>query len=303
MARMLSELPPPPVGKTGWPWTTETAPSIYGPRRSWPKLTVVTPSFNQGRFIEETIRSVLLQNYPNLEYFVIDGGSSDQSVEIIEKYSPWIDYWVSEKDGGQGNAINKGFAKATGELLGWLNSDDAYYPDAFGNIIRSSVDLPEYVAYVGSCDRVTPAGELLSTVKPRNLTAEGLANWFLGGFFYQPACFFRRDVFERVGQVCEKYENAMDVELWMRLVTVGEFRALDEKIAYAKIHPDMKTTSNVPRRDAETVAVAISHGYPEAAVNRMNAFAKHYLRTQASERMLIHALVRKIRSRLSAFLP
>src|ERR1700738_1526878 len=110
---------------TGWPWTTETPrlPAVRPDGSRWPRITIVTPSFNQGQFIEETIRSVLLQGYPNLEYIIIDGGSTDNTVEIIKKYEPWIACWVSEKDRGQSDALNKGFARATGQILAWLCSD------------------------------------------------------------------------------------------------------------------------------------------------------------------------------------
>src|SRR5262245_9999832 len=106
----LAELPKPPSGKNGWPWTEESSrlPESKPGTGSWPRITIVTPSFNQGRFLEEAIRSILLQGHPNLEYFVLDGGSVDGSVEIIEKYSQWLDFWVSELDHGQSAAINRG---------------------------------------------------------------------------------------------------------------------------------------------------------------------------------------------------
>jgi glycosyltransferase involved in cell wall biosynthesis len=122
----LAELPSPPPDKTGWPWTVETPP--LPPARpdgsAWPRISIVTPSYNQGQFIEETIRSVLLQGYPDLEYMIIDGGSTDQSVEIIRKYEPWLTYWVSEKDRGQSHAISKGLDNSNGEIFQWINSDD-----------------------------------------------------------------------------------------------------------------------------------------------------------------------------------
>lgn len=299
MKGLLEEIPEPPVGRTGWPWTTQTALAA-GEGVSWPRISIVTPSFNQGQFIEETIRSVLLQNYPNLEYFIIDGGSTDGSLDIIKKYAPWVSYWVSEKDDGQGNAINKGFAMATGDILAWLNSDDVFYPEALASAAQHMKAAPGYVAYVGVCDRIGLKGEVLSTVEPRNLTGAGIANWFFEGFFYQPACFFRRDTFEEIGGINEAFENALDIDLWLRLIDKGRFRSMGERIAFAKIHEDMKTMRNVPLRDAETAALAILHGHRQAAVNRMRAFAKHYAQTEASERVLFKALVQRIRSRLKA---
>jgi len=121
-------------GQKGWPWTEEVHAGIYGAKKQWPKISIVTPSYNQGQFIEETIRSILLQNYPNLEYIIIDGGSSDNTVEILKKYEPWISLWVSEKDSGQANAINKGIKKCSGDIFNWINSDDYLAPIALYNV-------------------------------------------------------------------------------------------------------------------------------------------------------------------------
>lgn len=122
----LAELPPPPPDKTGWPWTEETAslPETMPDGSPWPRISIVTPSYNQGQFIEETIRSALLQGYPNLEYIIIDGGSTDNSVEIIKKYESWLAYWVSEKDRGVYDAMNKAIKYATGDWLYFLGADD-----------------------------------------------------------------------------------------------------------------------------------------------------------------------------------
>jgi glycosyltransferase involved in cell wall biosynthesis len=129
----LTELPPPPPGKTGWPWTEESPqlPDTMPDGRPWPKISIVTPSLNQGQFIEETIRSVLLQGYPNLEYIIMDGESTDCSIDIIRKYEKWLGYWSAEKDRGQADALNKGFSKSTGSICVYLNSDDLFLPQAF----------------------------------------------------------------------------------------------------------------------------------------------------------------------------
>ncbi|MDX8391438.1 MAG: glycosyltransferase family 2 protein [Mariprofundaceae bacterium] len=126
-------LPDPPDGRSGWPWDTPPAapiPECMPDGRAWPKISIVTPNYNYGHYIEETIRSILLQGYPNLEYIVMDGGSTDGSLDVIGKYEKWITHWVSEKDRGQAHAINKGFARATGDLLLWINSDDVLFAGA-----------------------------------------------------------------------------------------------------------------------------------------------------------------------------
>ncbi|MBD2114431.1 MULTISPECIES: glycosyltransferase family 2 protein [Cyanophyceae] len=125
---LLSDLPAPPSGKTGWPWTKQGEPlaeqMLDGPE--YPRISIVTPSYNYGQYIEETIRSVLLQGYPNLEFIIIDGGSTDETLDIISSYEPWLSFWCSEPDEGQTDAINKGFERCTGDIFVWLNADDAY---------------------------------------------------------------------------------------------------------------------------------------------------------------------------------
>lgn len=138
----LKELPPPPQDKTGWPWTRESPQllDVMPDRTPWPPITIVTPSYNQAEYIEETIRSVLLQGYPNLEYIVIDGGSTDSSVRVIKKYARWINSWMSEKDQGQSDALNKGFSLSNGELLTYLNSDDIFLPKVLRTVALSYVE-------------------------------------------------------------------------------------------------------------------------------------------------------------------
>lgn len=148
----LDDLPSPPQNKVGWPWTEQS--EILSDRMpdgsEWPRISIVTPSYNYGRFIEETIRSVLLQGYPNLEYIIIDGGSTDDTIEIIKKYQLWLTYWISEPDQGQTDAINKGFAICSGDIFTWFNADDSYNSS---NTLRAIVKYYQegYELIVGEC--------------------------------------------------------------------------------------------------------------------------------------------------------
>jgi glycosyltransferase involved in cell wall biosynthesis len=132
----LAELPPPPPGKTGWPWTEECPqlPDTRPDGSPWPRITIVTPSYNQGEFIEETIRSVLLQGYPDLEYFIMDGGSTDESVDKIIQYQAWLSHWCTGKDSGQADAITKALERASGIWFHNVNSDDVLLPNALQRI-------------------------------------------------------------------------------------------------------------------------------------------------------------------------
>jgi len=143
----LKELPSPPFGKNGWPWTEDSESKLRGKLdgNNCPRISIVTPSLNQGKYIEKTIRSILLQDYPDIEYIIIDGGSTDDTVNIIKKYGKWLKYWESKRDRGQAHAINKGFKMSTGKLLAWLNSDDIYMKDALfhiaGEYVREPYDM------------------------------------------------------------------------------------------------------------------------------------------------------------------
>ena len=187
----LSALPLPPANKRGWPWTEESPqlPNSMPDGSPWPKVSIVTPSYNQGEFLEETIRSVLLQGYPNLEYIIIDGGSQDNSVEIIKKYEPWLAYWVSELDRGQAHAINKGFKRATGEIVTWLNSDDFYARRALGSVAQSFHKQQVDLLY-GDCFFLDSAAGEYKHVKALPNSEISL---FVGSL-PQPSTFFRREV-------------------------------------------------------------------------------------------------------------
>jgi glycosyltransferase involved in cell wall biosynthesis len=208
--------------------------------RAWPKISVVTPSYNQGQFIEETIRSVLLQGYPNLEYVLIDGGSTDESVDIIRKYSGHLAFWISEPDKGQVDAINKGFDKATGDIFGWINSDDFYYPGVFHVIARTFVDCPDMALIYGYEDDVDIRGRLIQPVFP---TVRDARTTML--YFAQPlpqlACFWRSDAHRAVGGLNEALHYLLDYDFLLRLAYRFPSAYLHLRVGAFRKYPEQKT--------------------------------------------------------------
>jgi len=223
-APSLSDLPPPPPGKTGWPWTEESPPfsqelPIGAP---FPRISIVTPSYNQGPFLEETIRSVLLQGYPDLEYIIIDGNSTDESVRIIRKYEPWITYWISEPDAGQTYAINKGIRKTSGDVLAWLNSDDVYCPEALRQIGKYFATLPHVDLLYGDCEMIDGSGRLFDRF---NVRSGDVVQLLEENFIAQPSAFCTREAWEKVGGLDENLHYVMDYDLWLRIF-LGEMTSV-----------------------------------------------------------------------------
>ena len=211
---VLSELPAPPFGRHGWPWDEESqllVPEVSG----WPQISIIIPSFNQGQYIEETIRSILLQGYPRLELHIIDGGSTDNTVEVINKYEHWLSSWVSEKDSGQSEAINKGFARCSGEIFNWICSDDLLTPGSLQTVARIFAES----SYV---DVVSGACIFQYDDKPDNNSVKLVdrTDWEKIPFsapIWQPSCFFRRSKIKRERLVREDLHYCMDRELWTYL--------------------------------------------------------------------------------------
>jgi len=179
------------------------------------KISVITPSYNQGQFLEETIRSVLNQNYPNLEYIIIDGGSTDNSVEIIKKYEKNLSYWISENDKGQSHAFNKGFEKSSGEIIGWINSDDIYYPGAINEAVEIFSKHPEIDIIFSNYYFIDEIGEIIRMRKeiPYDFN---IYLWTKGCYHANVAGFFRRKCFEKFGVLREDLQFGMDYELYLR---------------------------------------------------------------------------------------
>ncbi|NNF28979.1 MAG: glycosyltransferase, partial [Gemmatimonadetes bacterium] len=230
-APTLDDLPPPPEGRTGWPWTegSEPLPPTRPDGRPWPLVTVVTPSYNQAHFLEETVRSVLLQGYPRLEYMIVDGGSTDGSVEVMQKYAPWLAYGVSEKDDGQSDAINKGFARATGDVQAWLNSDDVYFADTLGEAV-AEMDRQDVDIVIGGMEKFMVRGDDYVALSHTS-GADGVPIHAYPIFrdeaknqafhFMQPPMFWRSWVWERTEGLNRDFHWVMDIEWCTRAVEVG----------------------------------------------------------------------------------
>ena len=242
----LNNLPPPPGGKTGWPWTkaSDLLPPHMPDGATWPKISIVTPSYNQAQYLEETIRSVLLQNYPNLEYIIIDGGSTDGSVAIIKKHEPWLTYWVSEKDQGQSHAINKGFNICTGDMMNWVNSDDFLLPNSLNKIaLAYSQRNSEIFIIAGNSLILQKNGDYIPRLPIRKVD-DWLTEFdvkYEGSI--QAGWFFSKGLHKLLGPLNNDLHYAMDIDYSLRWGKFDpEYLLIDESVAVFRIHEDAKTT-------------------------------------------------------------
>jgi len=246
----MPDLPPPPPGAQGWPWTPpHGGQAIPASADSFPRLTVVTPSYNQAGFLERTLRSVLLQNYSNLEYIVIDGGSSDGSVEIIRKYERWLTYWVSESDDGQVDAINKGIRMASGDWLAWQNSDDIYYPGAFLDFAKLARCKPAAGLLTGNINLIDPADQVLTDL--RYVVATHGAMLAEGMVLTNQAAFWRADLHARIGYISAAYDCAFDYDWFMRVLSISRAAHIDRTLGGYRIHADAKSHVFQARYESE----------------------------------------------------
>jgi glycosyltransferase involved in cell wall biosynthesis len=277
----LDELPPAPPDKAGWPWTERSPklPENAPDGQPWPRVSIVTPSYNQGQFIEETIRSVVLQGYPNLEYFVIDGGSTDDSVAIIRKYESWLTYWVSEPDRGQSHAINKGFERATGEVFAWINSDDVYLPGAFA-AVASAYRMAPGRTVAGSVMMLRELGgdgereDIVSQMDLRLEDVVSLKFWEPGTAFYQPGHFFPASVWMKIGGLDASLQYVMDYDLLCRILQHTSVTHLSDVIAGFRVHQASKSVARKLDQVAEAMRVSQRYWHLLPGVDRRTAYSR-----------------------------
>jgi len=226
-----------------------------------PKITVVTPSYNQGKFLEETILSVVGQQYPNLEYIIIDGGSTDNSVDIIRKYERYLTRWVSEPDRGQAHAINKGFEGATGDILCWLNSDDLYLPGAL-TFVSSRLDPSRPELLFGNCFHFFEGGAAShgsDVVREHKLRDLRLADYIV-----QPSSFWTRKVWMQTGELDESLTFGFDWDWFIRAQKSGaELTPVDKYLSSYRFHSEHKSSTGGDRRLKELAAIYNRHAGPE----------------------------------------
>ena len=244
----IEDLPSPPCGSTGWPWTEtcESVPTQPPGGGDWPSISIVMPSLNQAEFLEEAIRSVLLQQYPNLEFVIRDGGSTDGSVEIIRKYERWISHWVSQPDGGQSAAINAGFEETSGEIFNWLCSDDTFCPKALQTVAKVFAAEPEV-------DVVCGWGQTEYLSDPP-FTRIDKPEWHrvrrmpFRNNIPQQSCFFRREGVKRRPLLDEALEYYMDYDLWCHLLAEGRtWRLIPEVLGTFRMYGENKTSHRSAR--------------------------------------------------------
>lgn len=250
--QVICELPSPPTRKTGWPWTANKIDQDLRywriKRPDWPRVSIVMPSFNQGEFIEESIRSILLQGYPDLEFFIFDAGSKDCSIEVIRKYEQWLTFWVSEKDRGQSDAINKGLRKATGKFFNWHNSDDILTPCSLFKAVDALLENPEASHVHGFEDVIYANGKIHfctehsfgPPTRLAPLVPESIANLKTG---IQPGSLMDRELVVRVGGVDESLHYVMDIDILLKISLHKPPLYCHEKLVNYRYHGGTKSHS------------------------------------------------------------
>jgi glycosyltransferase involved in cell wall biosynthesis len=238
-----------------------------------PLVSIVTPSFNQAKFLEQTIQSILGQDYPHIEYIIVDGGSTDGSVAVIKKYEGRLAWWVSEQDKGQTDAINKGFNHATGEILAWINSDDTYNPGAVGQAVKYLTENPEVGLVYADCNFINEDGRMIGKFNAAQTDLRRLREGYV--HIPQQTMFFRARYWKELGPLDPSFYFAMDYDLWTRIAAHAPFKYLaGQTWANFRLHTAGKTVAADDRCWPEMVRVHYRDGGGLFSI----IMAKYYLR-------------------------
>ena len=238
-----------------------------------PLVSIITPSFNQARYLEATINSVLGQDYPRIEYIIVDGGSTDGSVDVIQKYAGRLAWWVSEQDKGQTDAINKGFNRATGEILAWLNSDDTYNPRAVGQAVKYLIENPEVGLVYADCNFIDEDSQVIGKFNAAQTDLRRLREGYV--HIPQQTMFFRAKYWKELGPLDPSFYFAMDYDLWTRIAARAPLKYLAGKTwANFRLHTSGKTVAADDRCWPEMLRVHYRDGGGFFSI----IMAKYYLR-------------------------
>ena len=245
----------------------------YSQMSNLPLVSIITPSFNQVRYLEATIESVLGQDYPHIEYIIVDGGSTDGSVDVIQKYAGRLAWWVSEQDKGQTDAINKGFNRATGEILAWINSDDTYNPGAVSQAVKYLVENPEVGLVYADCNFIDKEDRIIGQFNAAQTDYRRLREGYV--HIPQQTVFFRANYWKKLGPLDPSFYFAMDYDLWTRIAAHAPFKYLaGHTWANFRLHISGKTVSADDRCWPEMIRVHYRDGGGLFSI----IMAKYYLR-------------------------
>jgi len=259
-----------------------------------PKISIITPSFNQVDFLERTLLSVLEQDYPNIEYIVIDGGSTDGSVDLIKKYERRLAYWVSEKDRGQAHAINKGLERATGDWVAWQNSDDTYYPGAFSQLAAVAQSNGSAQLIIGNMNLIDRDDQILRDLKYVRPTYSSLLSE--GMILSNQSAFWQRKVHQELGLLSESLDCAFDYEWFLRLLAEGRQTAhVNTTWGALRVHGDTKTSNRQDVFDREFEQIR-SGREPSALDKRYHQFRRMCLMLAQGE---LRYVLRGVASRMN----
>jgi glycosyltransferase involved in cell wall biosynthesis len=234
------------------------------------KLSIVIPTLNQSETLEHTLLSIIHQDYQNYEILIIDGGSVDSTLSIIEKYQDWISVCITGKDSGQSNAINLGFNQASGDIYAWINSDDYYLPFAFSRIVRTFEKHSNADIIVGSGDVISKDMKFLKHITSMNLSHNNLIKWLDGFWIMQQSCFWTARIWRSIDGVDENLKLLMDLDLWFRFSEIGISIAINESIAAMRYYPEIKTISLKDYVKEESAYVLAKNGEFSALKNMIS---------------------------------